>query len=205
MQAVTFFFAFVAVLALIGLAAWLVRRFAGNRLGANTTRGRMPRLAVIDAAAVDARRRLVLVRRDNIEHLLMIGGPTDNVVEPNIVRARPARAQVAMRAAGPAPVPTRRDPQPLRPRPHHRRRPRPAGQSPAPAPGAPRTPRAPPPPPEPPRRAPRRASPGAPGREPRPPPRPPEPRSRPSDPFAGLAADLAPRSEPPAPREPALR
>ena len=73
MQAVTFFFAFVAVLALIGVAAWLVRRFAGNRLGANTTRGRMPRLAVIDAAAVDGRRRLVLVRRDNIEHLLMIG------------------------------------------------------------------------------------------------------------------------------------
>ena len=31
----TFFFAFVVVLALIGAAAWLVRRFAGNRLGAN--------------------------------------------------------------------------------------------------------------------------------------------------------------------------
>ena len=87
MQALTFFFAFVAVLALIGAAAWLVRRFAGNRLGANANRGRMPRLAVIDAAAVDGRRRLVLVRRDNIEHLLMIGGPTDIVVEPNIVRA----------------------------------------------------------------------------------------------------------------------
>ena len=43
MQAVTFFFAFVVVLALIGVAAWLVRRFAGNRLGANTNRGRMPR------------------------------------------------------------------------------------------------------------------------------------------------------------------
>jgi hypothetical protein len=93
MQALTFFFAFVAVLALIGVAAWLVRRFAGNRLGANTTRGRMPRLAVIDAAAVDGRRRLVLVRRDNIEHLLMIGGPTDIVVESNIVRAMPAREQ----------------------------------------------------------------------------------------------------------------
>jgi hypothetical protein len=88
MQAVTFFFAFVAVLALIGLAAWLVRRFATNRLGANTNRGRMPRLAVIDAAAVDGRRRLVLVRRDNVEHLIMIGGPTDIVVESTIVRAQ---------------------------------------------------------------------------------------------------------------------
>ncbi|WP_035640985.1 flagellar biosynthetic protein FliO, partial [Bradyrhizobium sp. ORS 375] len=97
MQALTFFFAFVAVLALIGLAAWLVRRFAGNRLGTNPNRGRMPRLAVIDAAAVDGRRRLVLVRRDNIEHLLMIGGPTDIVVESNIVRAMPAREQLPQR------------------------------------------------------------------------------------------------------------
>jgi flagellar protein FliO/FliZ len=106
MQALTFFLAFVAVLALIGVAAWLVRRFAGNRLGANPNRGRMPRLAVIDAAAVDSRRRLVLVRRDNIEHLLMIGGPTDIVVEPNIVRATPARDQIAQRpgvGAEPAP------------------------------------------------------------------------------------------------------
>jgi len=96
-QTLLFFFSFVAVLALIGVAAWLVRRFAGNRLGANTNRGRMPRLAVIDAAAVDGRRRLVLVRRDNVEHLLMIGGPTDIVVEPNIVRAMPARDQLPAR------------------------------------------------------------------------------------------------------------
>ena len=98
---ITFFFAFIAVLALIGAAAWLVRRFANNRLGANTGRGRMPRLAVIDAAAVDGRRRLVLVRRDNIEHLIMIGGPADVVVETNIVRAMPAREQIPLRPGAP--------------------------------------------------------------------------------------------------------
>jgi flagellar protein FliO/FliZ len=103
----TFFFAFIVVLALIGLAAWLVRRFAGNRLGANANRGRMPRLAVIDAAAVDGRRRLVLVRRDNVEHLLMIGGPTDIVVEQNIVRAMPARDQAPQRPSGGAELPPR--------------------------------------------------------------------------------------------------
>ena len=97
MQTLTFLFAFIAVLALIGVAAWLVRRFATNRLGANTNRGRMPRLAVIDAAAVDGRRRKVLVRRDKVEHLLMIGGPSDIVVEPNIVRAMPGREQMAPR------------------------------------------------------------------------------------------------------------
>src|SRR5687768_14706252 len=100
MQTLTFLFAFIAVLALIGVAAWLVRRFANNRLGANTQRGRMPRLAVIDAAAVDGRRRLVLVRRDNVEHLLMIGGPSDIVVESNIVRAMPGREQAPRPAVG---------------------------------------------------------------------------------------------------------
>ena len=99
MQVLLFFSAFVAVLALIGVLAWLIRRFASNRLGANTNRGRMPRLAVIDAAAVDGRRRLVLVRRDNIEHLLMIGGPSDIVVESNIVRAMPGRDQLPPRPA----------------------------------------------------------------------------------------------------------
>ena len=87
--AARFFIAFLVVLALIGLTAWLVRRFGANRLG-GTARGRQPRLAVIDAASVDGRRRLVLIRRDNTEHLLMIGGPTDVVVESNIVRAAAA-------------------------------------------------------------------------------------------------------------------
>src|SRR5438034_5310290 len=110
MQTLTFLFAFIVVLALIGVAAWLVRRFATSRLGANTQRGRMPRLAVIDAAAVDGRRRLVLVRRDNVEHLLMIGGPTDIVVEPNIVRAAPGRDQMAPRPSAGAEAPPRLPP-----------------------------------------------------------------------------------------------
>lgn len=93
-QTLWFIIAFVIVLGLIGVAAWLVRRFGGSSLGSGSGRGRMPRLAVIDAAAVDGRRRLVLVRRDNVEHLLMIGGPTDVVVEPNIVRSAPQRDQV---------------------------------------------------------------------------------------------------------------
>src|SRR2546429_4613159 len=99
MQTWTFLFAFIAFRALIGVPAWLVRRFANTRLGANTQRGRIPRRAVTDAAAVDGRRRLVLVRRDNVEHLLMIGGPSDIVVESNIVRAMPNRDQMAPRPA----------------------------------------------------------------------------------------------------------
>lgn len=43
-----------------------------------------PRLAVIEQAAVDSRRRLLLVRRDNVEHLIMTGGPVDVVIETGI-------------------------------------------------------------------------------------------------------------------------
>ncbi len=87
--AAKFFVAFVVVLGLILGFAWAVRRFGAGRLGASS-RGRQPRLAVVDYASVDGRRRLILVRRDNVEHLLMIGGPSDVVVEPNIVRAQAA-------------------------------------------------------------------------------------------------------------------
>ncbi|MCO6385719.1 flagellar biosynthetic protein FliO [Aliihoeflea sp. 40Bstr573] len=55
------------------------------------------RLAVMDAAEVDTQRRLVLVRRDEVEHLIMIGGPTDIVIEQNITgpgRSAPLSAQV---------------------------------------------------------------------------------------------------------------
>ena len=41
---------------------------------------------------LDGQRQLVIVRRDNVEHLLMIGGPNDVVVESQILRvAAPAR------------------------------------------------------------------------------------------------------------------
>ncbi|WDZ78456.1 flagellar biosynthetic protein FliO [Ensifer adhaerens] len=74
---------------------WIMR----NRPSSPFIRGgknRQPRLAVLDAAAVDTRRRLVLVRRDDVEHLIMIGGPTDIVIESRI-GAPEERASVAER------------------------------------------------------------------------------------------------------------
>ena len=106
------FVALLIVLVLIGAAAWLVRRFSTGSAGAGANRGRMPRLAVIDAAAVDNRRKLVLVRRDNVEHLIMIGGPTDVVVEPNIQRNMPQRDQVAQRGPAGTELPARHSPLP---------------------------------------------------------------------------------------------
>jgi flagellar protein FliO/FliZ len=94
--AVRFFLAFLIVLGLIGATAWAVRRFGSGRLGGAGSRGRQPRLSVTEYARVDPRRQLILVRRDNVEHLVMIGGPTDLVVEPNIVRAVATPRDVSM-------------------------------------------------------------------------------------------------------------
>ena len=73
----------LGLVVLIGVL-WLMR----NRAPSPFVRGgknRQPRLQVLDAAAVDTRRRLVLVRRDDVEHLIMIGGPSDIVIESRIL------------------------------------------------------------------------------------------------------------------------
>src|SRR5580698_10131794 len=123
---VKFFLAFLLVLGLIGVGAWGLRRFTSGRLGSANARGRQPRLGVIDYASVDARRRLILVRRDNVEHLLMTGGPTDIVVEANIVRAVaanprdtviPRTPSMEMPRAVPLPEPTNGGSWPLQPEP----------------------------------------------------------------------------------------
>ncbi|MGZ2483698.1 hypothetical protein ACVITL_002221 [Rhizobium pisi] len=89
----------LALLLLI-VVLWVIR----NRAPSPFVRGgrnRQPRLQVLDAAAVDTRRRLVLVRRDDVEHLIMIGGPTDIVIESRIL---PAAAEQPESAFRPQPV-----------------------------------------------------------------------------------------------------
>ena len=84
-----FLITLIVVLLLVGLVYWLVRQFTGiGARGAGRSRG--PRLAIIDALSIDGRRKLILVRRDHIEHLILVGGPSDLVVEPSIVRGVPA-------------------------------------------------------------------------------------------------------------------
>ncbi len=96
-----FAIAFVLVLGLIGITALILKRFGGARMpSSGGGRNRQPRLAVLDSAVVDAKRRLVLIRRDNSEHLLLVGGPSDVVVETNINRAGPLPVQTDRRARG---------------------------------------------------------------------------------------------------------
>ena len=71
-------------LLVLAIALWLLRRRSGSAPFIRGGRNRQPRLQVLDATAVDARRRLVLVRRDDTEHLLLLGSHGDLVIESNI-------------------------------------------------------------------------------------------------------------------------
>jgi flagellar protein FliO/FliZ len=78
-----FLLALVFVIALIGILAWLARR-AG--LGTRVARkpGSRKRLSISEVSAVDGKRRLLLVRRDDVEHLVLLGPGQDVVIEQGI-------------------------------------------------------------------------------------------------------------------------
>ena len=70
--------AIVIAILLILIAVWRAfsPRVSGGRRG--------QRLGISEYYEVDKLRRLVIVRRDNVEHLILIGGPQDLVIEQNI-------------------------------------------------------------------------------------------------------------------------
>lgn len=74
------------VLALIGVFAWAGRRYLNTGAIGSTSRRR---LSVIESTVLDGKSRLVLVRRDDREHLLVVGPNSTTVVEADIP-ARPA-------------------------------------------------------------------------------------------------------------------
>ena len=90
---ILFYLIVIALLALGAVAImWVAKGYLNGQSPTAAIFGARPerRLGIIEQANVDGRRRLLLIRRDNVEHLLMIGGPTDVVVEPNIVRVAAA-------------------------------------------------------------------------------------------------------------------
>lgn len=83
-----FILALLFVLGLIGVAALLARRF-GLSPTARPAGGRR-RLAMVECLPLDGKRRLLLVRRDDVEHLVILGPSTETVVERNIGRSSDA-------------------------------------------------------------------------------------------------------------------
>jgi hypothetical protein len=93
------FFALLVLAVLAGL--WVMRNSLGGQSPMAALFGPRPdkRLAVVEHASVDGRRRLVLVRRDNVEHLIMTGGPVDVLIESGI-EAPSIDADALSRVAG---------------------------------------------------------------------------------------------------------
>lgn len=134
----------LAALILLLVVLFVVRLLRGGRNGfTGHTRDRRPRLALGDSIAVDNQRRLVLVRRDDVEHLILTGGPTDLVVEQNIRGpgavprpqpvARPADLQAPPPPMVPVPTPVHAQGAAPAPRPEPAREPQPPRVEPAPA------------------------------------------------------------------------
>ena len=84
-------FALGIVLVLIVIAMWLMK--LAGRAGESVSRGRQRRLVVVDSALVDGKRKVLLIRRDNVEHVIMTGGPQDLVIETGIPVTEAAEAR----------------------------------------------------------------------------------------------------------------
>lgn len=96
---VTAVFALAAVIVAILLVLWLLKLL--SRASGNMARGRNKRLAVVDSLALDPKRQLLIIRRDDVEHLILTGGPHDVVIETGIAiqeaqPAQPVRRPVPM-------------------------------------------------------------------------------------------------------------
>jgi flagellar protein FliO/FliZ len=74
------------VVGLILMVTWGIRRFAPQSLGVGAS---MRRLGVIESLSLDAKHRLVLIRRDDREYLLLLGGAS-SVIE-SLIDSGPTR------------------------------------------------------------------------------------------------------------------
>jgi hypothetical protein len=87
--------ALVFVIALIVLGAWAWRTLAENGValpgGQMFKPARDKRIGAVETASIDGKRKLVLIRRDDVEHLILTGGPIDVVIETGIAPHVPAQ------------------------------------------------------------------------------------------------------------------
>lgn len=78
------------VISLILGLSWIARRTGFGIAGGRPSGRRRRRLMLVESLALDGKRRLMLIRRDDREHLILVGGGTDQLIEKDIVPADPA-------------------------------------------------------------------------------------------------------------------
>ncbi|HNB27859.1 MAG TPA: flagellar biosynthetic protein FliO [Alphaproteobacteria bacterium] len=89
-----FALALILVLGLIALLAWVLRRFG---MGMKLTKGR--RLGIVEVQSLGPRHRLILLRRDQVEHLVLVGPHSETVIEGGITPPAPGQDFAAALAA----------------------------------------------------------------------------------------------------------
>src|SRR6185503_1609099 len=88
-ESVIYIVCITLLIGLSGLGVWFARQSMGlTGMPLFTPKSR--RIGLVEAAYVDGKRRLLLIRRDNVEHLVLTGGPIDLVVETGIAWTPPA-------------------------------------------------------------------------------------------------------------------
>jgi len=85
-----FVFALLFVLGLIGALSILVRRYGFGMSNQPIRKGRDRRLSLVEILPIDTKRRAVLIRRDAVEHLIILGPDSETVVESGIAPPAPA-------------------------------------------------------------------------------------------------------------------
>ena len=93
-----FLSAFVFVIALMLLLGAAARRFSaqGGSFMAQTKKTR--RLNIVEQRVIDSKHRLLLVQRDDVEHLLLVGVEHDLLVESNIKVKAPVKTKPASKS-----------------------------------------------------------------------------------------------------------
>jgi len=75
-------FALIAVLGFIGLAAMLVRK--AGLISASSGLIRKKRLALVETLAIDARRRVAIIKCDGAEHLVLLGATSETLIDKDL-------------------------------------------------------------------------------------------------------------------------
>jgi flagellar protein FliO/FliZ len=83
-----FVLALVFVLALIGILGALARRLGLG--GIRAAKGSLERrISIVEVRPLDAKRKVILLRRDHVEHLIVIGPASELLIESGIPVPRP--------------------------------------------------------------------------------------------------------------------
>jgi|TARA_R110001592_G_scaffold187790_1_gene432685 flagellar protein FliO/FliZ len=97
-----FILALIFVIGLIALLAAMARRAGWGFPAAAIKRASNRRLGIVEVTPLDGRRRLILVRRDDTEHLLLVGPTSELLIETGIAGQGADFRQALATAALPA-------------------------------------------------------------------------------------------------------